>query len=177
MFFELFVRLWTHWYWIVPALNGLGQLGLAKSWPLQEPFRGHSIGTHVLKSLWSFRIAYLCSFLKQLLTTWLKDQSFIRCVVPKFSGRVVPVFKTYRLCFLIPTLLGPPRLDRSRGHPTGAVIAEPLRAGELGQYPHPARNDRERGTPGLVTGLGATLRPSVRLPSRASNFHLTPASF
>src|SRR6202140_386002 len=25
MFFELFVRLWTHWYWIVPALNGLGR--------------------------------------------------------------------------------------------------------------------------------------------------------
>src|SRR6266481_1450174 len=62
MFFELFVRLWTHWYWIVPALNGLGQLGLAKSWPLREPFRGHSIGTHVLKSLWPFRIAYLNSF-------------------------------------------------------------------------------------------------------------------
>ena len=36
MFFELFVRLWTYWCWIVPALNGLGQLGLAKSWPIRR---------------------------------------------------------------------------------------------------------------------------------------------
>src|SRR5882762_3947850 len=61
-FFESFVRLSTHRYWIVPVLNGLGQLGLARSWPTRERFRGHSIGTHALKPLWPFRIAYLCSF-------------------------------------------------------------------------------------------------------------------
>src|SRR5439155_366413 len=43
------------------ASNGL-QLGLAKSRRLRELCRGHSIRTHVLKSLWPFRIAYLNSF-------------------------------------------------------------------------------------------------------------------
>ena len=44
MFFELFVRLWTFRYWIVSALNGLGHLGLAKSWPIRKRFRGYSMG-------------------------------------------------------------------------------------------------------------------------------------
>ncbi len=46
----------------IQGIGGLGQLGLAKSRPLRERFPGHSIGTHVLKSLWPFRIANLCSF-------------------------------------------------------------------------------------------------------------------
>src|SRR5258708_941375 len=60
--FELYVRSWRYCCRIVRASNGLGRLALAKSRPLREQFRGHSIGTPVLKSLWPFRIAYLCSF-------------------------------------------------------------------------------------------------------------------
>jgi hypothetical protein len=30
-FWSLFVRFWTHWCWIVPELNELGQLGFANS--------------------------------------------------------------------------------------------------------------------------------------------------
>src|SRR2546426_6241761 len=90
--FELYVRSWRCCQ-IVRASNGLGRLGLAKSRPLRERFRGHSIGTPVLKSLWPFRIAYFAPFPKQLPRTWLNAKSFIRRVVPKFSGRVVPVFK------------------------------------------------------------------------------------
>src|SRR5882672_10141117 len=64
MYLELCVRSWRYCCRIVRASSGLGQLGLAKSRPLRERFRGHSIGTPVLKSLWPFRIAYFCSFSK-----------------------------------------------------------------------------------------------------------------
>src|ERR1700732_3438666 len=61
MFFEWYVRVWRYYCWIL----GLGQLGLAKSRPLRERFRGYSIGTPVLKSLWAFQIAYIFApFLK-----------------------------------------------------------------------------------------------------------------
>src|SRR6266851_4610149 len=66
MHFELNVWSWRYRCRIVRASNGLGQLGLAKSRPLRERFRGHSIGTRVLKSLWPFRIAYFCSFSKAM---------------------------------------------------------------------------------------------------------------
>src|SRR5260370_19332256 len=62
MYFELCVRSWRYCCRIVRASNGLGQLALAKSWPIRQRFRRHSIGTPVLKSLWFFRIAYLYSF-------------------------------------------------------------------------------------------------------------------
>src|SRR5258708_29238817 len=64
--FELYVRSWRDCCRIVRASNGLGQLGLAKSRPLRERFRGNSIATPVLKSLWPFRSAYLCSFSKSM---------------------------------------------------------------------------------------------------------------
>src|SRR5712692_3477334 len=59
MYFELCVRSWRYCCRIVRASNGLGQLGSAKSRPLRERFRGYSIGTPVLKSLWAFQIAYI----------------------------------------------------------------------------------------------------------------------
>src|SRR3982074_3411598 len=59
MFFEWYVRSWRYYCWILRASNGLGQLGSAKSRPLRERFRGYSIGTPVLKSLWAFQIAYI----------------------------------------------------------------------------------------------------------------------
>src|SRR5713101_5581581 len=62
MFFEWYVRSWRYYCWILRASNGLGQLGLAKSRPLSDRFRGYSIGTPVLKSLSPLRTAYLCSF-------------------------------------------------------------------------------------------------------------------
>src|ERR1700676_604962 len=61
---ELYVQSWRYCCRIVRPSNGLDQLGLAVSWPIRERFPRHSIGTHVLKSLWRFRIAYLCSFSK-----------------------------------------------------------------------------------------------------------------
>jgi hypothetical protein len=64
--FELYVRSWRYCCRIVRASNGLGRLALAKSRPLRERFRGNSIGTPVLKSLWPFRIAYFCSFSKSM---------------------------------------------------------------------------------------------------------------
>ena len=65
MFFEWYVRSRRYYCWILRASNGLGQLGLAKSRPLPERFRGYSIGTPVLKSLWAFQIAYIFApFLK-----------------------------------------------------------------------------------------------------------------
>ena len=63
-YFELCVRSWRDWCRIVRASNGHSQLDLANSRPLREGFRGHSIGTPLLKSLWAFRIAYFCSFSK-----------------------------------------------------------------------------------------------------------------
>src|SRR5258707_7528486 len=66
MYFELRVRSWRCCCRIVSASSGLGQLGLAKSRPLRERFRGHSIGTPVLKSLWRFQIACLRSFSKAM---------------------------------------------------------------------------------------------------------------
>src|SRR5258708_33785844 len=42
--------------------NGPGHPGLARSRSLRERFLRHATGTPVLKSLWPFRIAYLCSF-------------------------------------------------------------------------------------------------------------------
>src|ERR1700686_2416712 len=83
------------------ASNGLRQRGLAKSSRFRERFRGHPIETHVLKTLWRSWTAYLCSF--------PKDTSVFRCVVPTLSDRVVPVFRTSRLCVLVPTPQGPPR--------------------------------------------------------------------
>jgi len=62
IYFELYVQSWSYCCRIVRASNGLGQLGLAKTRPSRDRCRGHSIGTPVLKSLWLFRIAYLCSF-------------------------------------------------------------------------------------------------------------------
>src|SRR5467141_5368998 len=62
MYLELCVRSWRYCCRIVRASNVLGQLGLAKTRPSRDRCRGHSIGTPVLKSLWLFRIAYLCSF-------------------------------------------------------------------------------------------------------------------
>src|SRR5260370_41692460 len=59
MFFEWYVRSWRYYCWILRASNGLGQLGSAKSRPLRERFRGYSIGTPVLKSLWAFQISYI----------------------------------------------------------------------------------------------------------------------
>src|SRR5467141_2649345 len=65
MFFESYVRRRRYYCYILRASNGLGQLGLAKSRPPQERFRGYSIGTPVLKSLWAFQIAYIFApFLK-----------------------------------------------------------------------------------------------------------------
>src|SRR6266436_10333 len=98
MYFELYVRSWRHCCRIVRASNGLGQLGLATSRPLRERFRRHSIETPVLKSLWPFRIAYFCSFLKRLPTTWLKDKSFIHGVdqiwaLPPSTNSSIPVTK------------------------------------------------------------------------------------
>src|SRR6267143_1824088 len=66
MYLELCVRSWRYCCRIARASNGLGQLGLPKSRPLREQFRGHSIGTPVWKSLWPFRIAYFCSFSKAM---------------------------------------------------------------------------------------------------------------
>src|SRR5207253_6487146 len=57
---------WRYGCLIVRPSNGRCQLGLAKSRPIREQFQGHSIQTPVLKSLWPFWIAYLCSlFIKQ----------------------------------------------------------------------------------------------------------------
>src|ERR1700693_3624280 len=104
MYLELCVRSWRYCCRIVRASNGLGQLGLAKSRPLRERFLRHSIGTPVFEHLLLFRIAYLCPFLKQQPATWLKDHSFIRCVVPKFSGCAAPVSRPFdQICALPPS--------------------------------------------------------------------------
>src|SRR5882757_8367070 len=82
MYFELCVRSWRYCCRIVRASNGLGQLGLAKSRPIREQFRGHSIGTPVLKSLWPFRIAYFCSFSKAMSSLGPSERSRQKSLPP-----------------------------------------------------------------------------------------------
>src|SRR5229473_8715611 len=82
MYFELCVRSWRYCCRIVRASNGLGQLGLAKSRPLRERFRGHSIGTPVLKSLWAFRTAYFCSFSKAMSSLGPSERSRQKSLPP-----------------------------------------------------------------------------------------------
>src|SRR6266478_6325535 len=82
MYLELCVRSWRYCCRIARASNGLGQLGLAKSRPLREQFRGHSIGTPVLNSLWRFRIAYSCSFSKAISSLGPSERSRQKSLPP-----------------------------------------------------------------------------------------------
>src|SRR5579864_4736818 len=174
MFSEWYVRSWRYCSGIVRASNGLGQLGLAKSRPLRERFLRHSIGTPVLKSLWLFGSHIFAPFLKQQPATWLKDHSFIRCVVPKFSGRAAPVSRPFdQICALPPSTnssMPVTKLESSEARNNAAFATSsgsPIRPMGMVETIRATTSGDCRLTSGVLIGPGLTTFERIRRSFRS----------